>query len=90
MTANEQLNANLKGKNMGFIEWMESFFDGSRDHEQVTTINPASGLPMQNGANIDVAGNPYGTDFNSNHQTTSWPDHHHDAFNSNSGYDSGF
>ncbi len=25
-------------------------------------INPASGLPMIEGANIDVAGNPYGTD----------------------------
>ncbi len=25
-------------------------------------INPASGLPMIEGASIDVAGNPYGTD----------------------------
>lgn len=75
---------------MGFIQWMESFFDGSRLQDHVNTVNPASGLPMIDNSNIDVGGNPYGTDNFTHQQMHTWEDHHHDSFNTNSHYDSGF
>lgn len=34
-------------------------------HTLESRINPANGLPMVDGTEIDVAGNPYGTDSNS-------------------------
>lgn len=75
---------------MGFIQWMESFFDGSRQQEYVPTVNPASGLPMIDNSSIDIAGNAYGTDDMTHQQMHDWTDHHQDLFNSNSGFDNGF
>lgn len=37
------------------------------DDDLSTDINPATGLPMIDGAGIDIAGNPYGVDVHA------WP-----------------
>jgi hypothetical protein len=64
---------------MGLFGWLGDFFGSSAGSSVTTStggflgasglddgcsINPASGLPMVSGCSgLDVAGNPYGTDF---------------------------
>lgn len=56
---------------MSLFAWLGSLFD-EPGNSCSTEINPASGLPMVDGCGgVDVAGNPYGTDFSSNHDTGS-------------------
>jgi hypothetical protein len=42
---------------------IEDSFDHSSDHSH--SVNPATGMPMLPGGAIDVLGNPFGTDLNS-------------------------
>ena len=51
---------------MGIFSRLGSLFGDSSDTCSMT-INPATGLPMLDGCNVDIAGNPFGVDL---HGTT--------------------
>ncbi|MFV5490848.1 hypothetical protein [Acinetobacter sp. ASP199] len=84
------LNASYSDSFPSFSNSLSSF-----DNDVHTTINPATGLPMLGNSNLDVAGNPYGSDLSS--LDNSWSDpfssssmnsfSEHDSFGSSSSND---
>ena len=77
---------------MGLFDRFASFFDDWSTGSSVSpsvmddpaTINPATGLPMTGGmGGVDVAGNPFGSDFSA-HRHDDW---HHDTLGTSSTFD---
>lgn len=70
---------------MSLFGFLGNFFSLNNEPPTAgTDINPANGLPMID-SNIDVKGNPYGTDINNDHSSFS----SHDDFFKNDHNDFG-
>ena len=72
---------------MSFFGWLFDS-DESSFNEPLHSVNPANGLPMLNDT-VDVAGNPFGTDYTTSIADTSSSCDSGSMFDGSSSWDSG-